>query len=323
MDLNLKIFSWNCQGCASKNSIRVFWEYNTENNPNIVCLVELRVRVGIWVAWKDSVRIQIIRNHPQFISLSVDIFFPNKSFLISFVYGSPDRSKCKILWEGLKAVSPTQPIPWLIMEDFNAIMSPEDKRSPYTVGKRCDLFGNFDLGYSRPSFIWQQGATFVRLDRALANDELMLLFPHCLVHHLTRIKSDHRPFLLNTKPDLGVAKGRPFRFLAGWKQHNTFPTFVKEKWNFSGNMVDSLNNFTSSVRIWNRNKALDHFPSSHLAQKELDVRDELENVLDHEDLLWRQKGRCNWIQLVDRNTNFYHSRMIKRKNINHITTTYR
>ncbi|KAA3465509.1 tyrosine decarboxylase 1-like [Gossypium australe] len=34
----------------------------------------------------------------------------------------------------------------------------------------------------------------------------------------------------------------------------------------------------------NIQKAIDHFPSSQLTQKELEVRDELENVLDHEDL---------------------------------------
>ncbi|KAH1045831.1 hypothetical protein J1N35_036615 [Gossypium stocksii] len=63
----------------------------------------------------------------------------------------------------------------------------------------------------------------------------------------------------------------------------------------------------TNVKVWNRNvygflgtrkwhlkralsniqKAFDHFPSSHLAKKDMDVRDELENVLEHEDLLWR------------------------------------
>lgn len=72
-------------------------------------------------------------------------------------------------------------------------------------------------------------------------------------------------------------------------------------------MVDSLNNFTSSVKVWNRDvygflrarkrtllrslnsiqKAIDQFSSSQLAQKEEEIRDELENVIEHEDLLWR------------------------------------
>ncbi|KAH1083255.1 hypothetical protein J1N35_023016 [Gossypium stocksii] len=70
----------------------------------------------------------------------------------------------------------------------------------------------------------------------------------------------------------------------------------------------------------NVQKAFDHFPTSQLAQKELEIRDELENVLDQEDLLWRQKAHCDWLQLGDGNTRFYHSRTIKRREFNHIST---
>ncbi|KAK5803817.1 hypothetical protein PVK06_031466 [Gossypium arboreum] len=168
----------------------------------------------------------------------------------------------------------------------------------------------------------------------------MSSFSQCLVHHLTRIKSDYRPLLLSTKLNLGMAISRPFKFLARWMLHNTFPTFVKEKWNFSGNMADSLSNFTSSVKVWNMNvygflgtrkrnlkralnniqNAFDHFASSHLAKKDMDVRDELENVLKHEDLLWKQKAWCDWFQLGDCNTKFYHSQTIKRRKFNRITS---
>ncbi|KAA3456617.1 hypothetical protein EPI10_003399 [Gossypium australe] len=65
--------------------------------------------------------------------------------------------KRKLLWEGLKSVSPTQYIHWLV-----TILSSEDKRSPSNLGKRCELFGNFvdscalqDLGFCGPSFTWQ------------------------------------------------------------------------------------------------------------------------------------------------------------------------
>ncbi|KAL1060749.1 hypothetical protein V6Z11_1Z072900 [Gossypium hirsutum] len=121
------------------------------------------------------------------------------------------------------------------MGDFNAILSSSDKRSPFNIGKHCDFFINFidscalqDLGFCGPSFTWQREGTFVRLDRALANDDWMLSFSQCLVQHLTCIKSDHRPLLLSTNSNFGISKGRLFRFLAGWTLHNTFPTFVKK-----------------------------------------------------------------------------------------------
>ncbi|KAL1171457.1 hypothetical protein V6Z11_A05G282800 [Gossypium hirsutum] len=188
------------------------------------------------MGWNDSIHIRIIQNHPQFIFLCVDNLIPDKSILISFVYGSPDRSKLKLFWEDLQSIAPHNFTPWLMMGDFNDILSPSDKRSHFTVGKRCNFFGNFvescelqDLGYSGPPFTWQRGGTLVRLDRALANDAWLTTFPQCLVHHLTRIKLDHRPLLLFTRPNLCTPKGRPFRFLAGWTKHNDFSNFVKSK----------------------------------------------------------------------------------------------
>ncbi|KAK5793701.1 hypothetical protein PVK06_034854 [Gossypium arboreum] len=182
----------------TKNFIRAFCEYNEEHKSDIACLVETKVSGkkandiieklgfnfshqveavgfsgGIWVGWKDSIHIRIIQNHPQFIFLCVNNLIPDKSILISFLYGSPNGSKRKLLWEGLQSIAPHNFTPWLIMGEFNAILSLPDKRSPSTVGKRCNFFGNFvescelqDLGYSGPSFTWQRGCTLVRLDRA-------------------------------------------------------------------------------------------------------------------------------------------------------------
>ncbi|KAH1073146.1 hypothetical protein J1N35_025474 [Gossypium stocksii] len=42
------------------------------------------------------------------------------------------------------------------------------------------------------------------------------------------------------------------------------------------------------------------------------------NVLDKE-LLWKQKSRCDWLQLRDHNTNFFHTRTIQRRKFNRIT----
>lgn len=106
MDLNLSIFSWNCQGCASSKFLRAFCEYNLEHNPDIVCLLKPQIsgkkanaiieklgfdfshRIesigfagGIWVGWKDNIRINIMHNHPQFMLLLVQGNIVFNSFL--------------------------------------------------------------------------------------------------------------------------------------------------------------------------------------------------------------------------------------------------
>ncbi|KAA3485757.1 reverse transcriptase [Gossypium australe] len=357
-------------GCASSKFIRAFREYNNEYKPDIVCLLEPRVsgqkaysiidklgfershRIesngfsgGIWVGWKDNISISIIYNHPQFMLLRVKGITTNDDLFIFVVYGSPNRTKRKLLWNDLLDVLPQKPSPWMVLGDFNAILSPEDKKSNHSTGKRCKLFGKFvescnlqDLKFIGPSHTWQRGNTFERLDRALANDDWMSVFPYSLVYHLPRIKSDHRPILFKTSPEISVARGRPFRFLAGWTKHANFKDLVSNKWRYSGNMAESLSNFTSYVKDWNRytygyigtrkkqlmkslgtiQKALDQSNSRRLANLEMEVRDELESVLNHEDLLWRQKARCDWLQFGDRNTKFFHTRTIQRRNFNRI-----
>ncbi|KAH1048009.1 hypothetical protein J1N35_038793 [Gossypium stocksii] len=335
-------------GCASSKFLRASHEYKFEYKPDIVCLLEPRIsgkkandiidklgfdfshRIesigflgGIWVGWNDNICIDIIHNHPQFMLLRNQGNNAFNSFFAFVVYGSPDRTKRKALWTDLMEVLPPNPSSWLILGDFNAILSTKDKKSDRSMG---------------PAFTWQRGNTHERIDRALANDSWISSFPHTLVYYLPHIKSDHRPILIKTNLDLSLSKGRPFRFLAVWTMHDNFKELVTTKWRFTGNMANSLLDFTSHVKDWNRSvygfigtrkrqllrslgnfqKAMDWSSSSRLAELEMEVRDELENVLNHEELLWRQKARCDWLQFGDRNTKYFHSRTMQRQKANRI-----
>ncbi|KAL1091224.1 hypothetical protein V6Z11_D07G142400 [Gossypium hirsutum] len=149
------------------------------------------------------------------------------------------------------------------------------------------FFGNFVyscnlqyLGFIGPSFTWQRGNTYERLDRALANDTWISSFLHYLVFHLLRIKPDHMPILLKTNSDISAPKGRLFWFLAGWTKHANFPDLVRNKWSYSGTRKRQLIRLLANIQ-----KAMNHLSSSWLVNLEMDVWDELENVLNHEKLL--------------------------------------
>ncbi|KAH1075440.1 hypothetical protein J1N35_027768 [Gossypium stocksii] len=196
-----------------------------------------------------------------------------------------------------------------------------------------DLADLHDLGFRGPPFTWHKGNMFERLDRALGNKAWINYFPISLITYLPKIKSDHRPLLLNLNPVFALPRGILFQFSASWVEHPDFFNFMKDQWEFQGNMETSLNKITENLKDWNKNiyghityrkrnlihklsttqKQIDLLGANHLALIEIEIRHELENVLHYEELLWRQKARCNWLHLGDRNTKFFHARTLQQR----------
>lgn len=57
------------------------------------CVEVVDFSSGIWISWKELIRIEIIQNHPQFILIHIFGILPSHSFFVFFVYGSSDRNK--------------------------------------------------------------------------------------------------------------------------------------------------------------------------------------------------------------------------------------
>ncbi|KAH1031752.1 hypothetical protein J1N35_043926 [Gossypium stocksii] len=265
---------------------------------------------------------------------------------ISFVYGSLNRQKRKDLWDMLRRSFPVGNFPWDTIGDFNAILSSSEKLGGMAQSRRCPFFGKFvdkaelhDLGYKGP-FLLGIGVCFLKGLRALGNDAWVQQFPNSLVTHLLKIKSDHRTLLLSLNLEKMLPRGRPFRFLAGWVEHPDFGKLVDDNWGYSSDMSDTLSTLSRGLKDWNKSiyghitsrkkflvkeltriqKLIDFLGSNRLAKVELKIRQELENILRHEELLWKQKAYCDWLILGDRNTKFFHARTLRQIKNNHITT---
>ncbi|KAL1111728.1 hypothetical protein V6Z11_D02G080200 [Gossypium hirsutum] len=174
-----------------------------------------------------------------------------------------------------------------------------------TLGRMCPLFGEsidsfelLDLGFWGLQFTLKRGEVFKRLDRTIFNVTWNSALPYAMITHLPKLKSDHQPLLLDLQPDFYSSKGCPFRFLTGWIEHPGFSNFVKENWSISDSMLMTHSNFTNKVRHWNKD-VYGHITSCknhlfpYLHQLEMEVREELDNILHHEELLWRQKVKCD------------------------------
>lgn len=169
---------------------------------------------GIWLGWKSSIHVKVIRNHAQFILTRVWSTSISVPIMIAFVYGSPNRKKRQDLWRSLRASTLVGQTSWVSIGDFNAILASNEKLGGSSPSKRFSHFGDFvessdlhDLGFTGSYFTWHRGNLFEKVDRALGNEAWTNTYPNSMVMHLPKIKSDHKPFLLNLRPKITLPRG--------------------------------------------------------------------------------------------------------------------
>ncbi|KAH9751256.1 putative ribonuclease H protein [Citrus sinensis] len=289
---------------------------------------------GIWLMWKECVKVEVIINHKQFIYFRIanDIGFISWA---TAVYASPNKHIRNLLWKELEAVARNVSGPWLLGGDFNTILHPSERRggSPRSTGV-CHRFNDWfhrnqfcDLDFSGPKFTWERGNLLKRLDRSFCNDEWVQKFANSQVMHLPKLDSDHRPILVKFERVSRQASGaKPFRFLASWLTDS------------SGDYVNSAGHFITEVRKWNKEvfgyihkrknnilarlagiqRALEWHKSRSLMDLEVTLKRELESILSQEEILWFQKSRRDWIEFGDRNTKYFHRQTIQRRRQNQI-----
>lgn len=278
------ILVWNVQGAASSTFPKVMKEYTCDFNPDMLILVETRVsdalanraisKIGmpkshrveawgffgrIWVLWKECVEVIVLISSDQFVHLKVKFSVFSDWFLLTRVYGSPIGSLCKKLGVELEAISMGVQHPWLLAGDFNAMLNDWEKKGGLrNGGSSCRLFQNFcsvcNLRYVEFQGLtstWSQGALFKRLDQVLCNVEWEQLAPASMVHHLHKLKSDHRPLALCFGGNVVLGQSRPFQFLSGWLSHSDFAKFVGDNWVAADSLEMTLTPFVEAAKKWN------------------------------------------------------------------------
>lgn len=148
----MKTACWNCRGFGNDSRARRLKEINGLHLLDIIALSEMKqqdgyieekvlelgfsnfvsvplfgLSGGLVVLWRDSVDISICFSSSNL----VDLFVKSNEgdFYLSFVYGHPNPSLRNHLWERLERTHTIRKgSPWLIMGDFNEIMSNREKK---------------------------------------------------------------------------------------------------------------------------------------------------------------------------------------------------
>lgn len=126
------------------------------------------------------------------------------------MYGLPYLNLKKKFWVDLHSVGTLYSGPWLLIGDFNTILSQNEKRDGRSLGStsKASHFKQFiqnhgliDLGFENNPFTWtngRQGFANIQehIDRSVANALWRQMYPKAFLKHLLKSSSNHTPFFL-------------------------------------------------------------------------------------------------------------------------------
>ncbi|RYR16350.1 hypothetical protein Ahy_B04g073348 [Arachis hypogaea] len=251
--------NWNCRGAGSKAFPSIIRDLRQEYGANLFFLLETHISGargkqvrdkmgfdkafvvdavghagGIWCLWDSAVwRVDILNHDRQFIHLKISDASSNSTpWLITAVYGSPQRITRRTLWATIKAYASSVNLPWCLLGDFNAMLHDHEKRggARYNHQSACKEFqecvstsGLIDLGYSGWPFTWKRGTLAERLDRGFSNVDWQIAFPEACVKHLPmlNVKTAYQSLMSNQD-----SPNKMFKLVWCWQGPERIRTFL-------------------------------------------------------------------------------------------------
>ncbi|XP_050285288.1 uncharacterized protein LOC126724903 [Quercus robur] len=181
----------------------------------------------------------------------------------------------------------------------------------------------------------------LRLDRAFATSDWLEYFKSPKVHYLVESTSDHCILTItDSSPPARKNKCR-FHFEAMWVKREDCREVIKAAWNSGALFVtpegvaSNLKRCADALTTWNQNvvgniskqiqekrKALNSLTmNDQHGSRGADInclRKEINDLLDSEETIWRQRSKVHWYKEGDRNTKFFHARASERRRKNTI-----
>ncbi|XP_075092565.1 uncharacterized protein LOC142172779 [Nicotiana tabacum] len=180
---------------------------------------------------------------------------------LTIVYGFNTIEHRKSLWDNLRGAAVGINKPWLVVEDFNAIMFQDDRLfgNPITYTEIKDysecahewLLTKIQWGgdyYTWYNKLPGSDRIYSRLDSAFGNHEWMMACGHLIMKYDVPFISAHAPMLLTLASSSSNIRV-PFKFFNVWANHEEFLKIVEEIWHQSYTTIKMKN-------IWVKMKCL-------------------------------------------------------------------
>lgn len=297
---------------------------------------------GLALLWNQHIELEVLLSCPNFIDTRIKA--EGRSFFATFVYGEPDKSKRKIIWNQISDLGRARLEPWYLAGDFNDIINSTEKQGGparpegsfidlRTFMSECDLF---DLQHSGNFLSWRgqrhNHLVHCRLDRAMANSTWAEVYPSGRCEYLEYEGSDHRPLLtffdLKKKRKKGI-----FRYDRRLRNNKAITQIIRDQWrkDVDEEIEVKLNRCRHAIITWTRKEQCNIKKKIDELRQKLEsamtsssstnilitsLNSELKAAYKEEEDFWRQRSRHLWLTLGDKNTGYFHAITKGRKAIN-------
>ncbi|KAH9726440.1 reverse transcriptase domain-containing protein [Citrus sinensis] len=172
-----------------------------------------------------------------------------KQWRVTGFYGFPESSRRRESWNLMRSLASSSSLPWVCLGDFNDLLHSSEKQGKHAhpnwkmhgFQKAVTDSGLFDLGMSGYQFTWERSRgsedwVEERLDRALASNSWLHLFPKAKVSSLEASCYDHLPIFLDPNLVVNSPRIKKFRFENTWLREADCIEIVKGSWSSSVGM---------------------------------------------------------------------------------------
>nr|XP_023887421.1 uncharacterized protein LOC111999528 [Quercus suber] len=265
----MTILAWNCRGLGSALAVRTLADEVRSHDPLLIFLAETKTGEsrmkgirnkleytqgitvpsdgrsgGLAMMWKEGSDVRFRSCSNSHIDVEVHGSSTSTPWRATGFYGHPDAGKRFISWQLLELLKHQYSMPWVVFGDFNEITHSNEKlgwldRDAKQMEEfreclnRCELI---DLGFIGQKYTWCNGRgreqrTKIRLDRMVATEEWMNLFPEARVRHVAMSISDHCLLMLNLKRKQNQKRGsKRFFFEAMWTRDERCREIIEGAW---------------------------------------------------------------------------------------------
>ncbi|KAJ9541443.1 hypothetical protein OSB04_027949 [Centaurea solstitialis] len=269
------------------------------------------------------------------------------------VYGPQPHNQKQALWDNLKLLILSHKIIWVVLGDFNAVRSRDERRGTGFDPREASAFNDFIISSSLHDFqlggrkftrFSKDGSKLSKLDRFLVSQEFFSVWEDANVLVLVRKLSDHNPLVLKSGScNFGP---KPFKVFDSWLLIPSFELLVNNSWgggDYRGTPDIILKNKIKSLRRelcrwaaqereershkkkalldkledWDRDAERGVLSENSCSIRE-NIHEELSKLEHREALDLKQKSRANWAIDGDENSKFFHSLVNQRWRKNNI-----